>query len=166
MAKPGSERQMQYEARQKERDKEAYLKKRREQKARQRAALKKDKVRYEALKAKDRERKRQSRNPSDNPPILNSSYTTRLTLLALHYSPVAWKGCVSGFKNPSTNTGQEETDYFKDSVQFFTDKQRRNFCFCQEINIVCRSPFFRYYQEQRGGYVFFGMSRYQLLQTR
>ena len=27
MAKPGSERQMQYEARQKERDKEAYLKK-------------------------------------------------------------------------------------------------------------------------------------------
>lgn len=80
MAKPGSERQMQYEARQKERDKEAYLKKRREQKARQRAALKKDKVRYEALKAKDRERKRQSRNPSDNPPILNSSYTTRQSL--------------------------------------------------------------------------------------
>ena len=80
MAKPGSERQMQYEARQKEREKEAYLKKRREQKARQRAALKKDKVRYEALKAKDRERKRQSRNPSDNPPILNSSYTTRQSL--------------------------------------------------------------------------------------
>ena len=156
MAKPGSERQMQYEARQKERDKEAYLKKRQEQKARQRAALKKDKVRYEALKAKDRERKRQSRNPSDNPPILNSSYTTRQSL----------GKAVSGFKNPSTNTGQEETDYFKDSVQFFTDKQRRNFCFCQEINIVCRWPFFRYYQEQGGGYVFFGTSRYQLLQTR
>ena len=152
MAKPGSESQMQYEARQKERDKEAYLKKRQEQKARQRAALKKDKVRYEALKAKDRERKRQSRNPSDNPPILNSSYTT-------------WKGCVSGFKGPSTNTGQEETDYFKDSVQFFTDRQR-NFCFCQEINIVCRLPFFRYYQEQGGGYVFFETSQYQLLQTR
>ena len=96
MAKPGSERQMQYEARQKERDKEAYLKKGWEQKARQKAALKKVNIRYEALKAKDGERKRQSRNPSDNPPILNSSYTT-------------WKGCVSGFKGPSTNTGQEET---------------------------------------------------------
>ena len=58
MAKPGSERQMQYEARQKKRDKEAYLKKRREQKARHRAALKKDKVTYEALKAKGRERER------------------------------------------------------------------------------------------------------------
>ena len=57
MAKPGSERQMQYEARQKERDKEAYLKKRREQKAKQRAALKKDKVRYRPLRPKtERER--------------------------------------------------------------------------------------------------------------
>ena len=53
---------MQYEARQKERDKEAYLKKRREQKARQRAALKKDKVRYEALKAKDREKETKSQS--------------------------------------------------------------------------------------------------------
>ena len=90
MAKPGSERQMQYVARQKKRDKEAYLKKRREQKARQRAALKKDKVRYEALKAKDRERKRQSHNPSDN-----HTYTKFI----LHYSPVAWKGCL-GFQKP------------------------------------------------------------------
>ena len=157
MAKPGSERQMQYEARQKERDKEAYLKKRREQKARQRAALKKDKVRYEALKAKDRERKRQSRNPSDNPPILNSSYTTRQSLgkavsrvsKTLPQTPVKKKQIIS-----------------KILSNFFTDKQRRNFCFCQEINIVCRSPFFRYYQEQGGGYVFFGTSQYQLLQTR
>ena len=88
MAKPGLERQMQYEARQKERDKEAYLKKRQEQKARQRAALKKDKVRYEALKAKDRERN-------------YTKYT--YTKFILHNSPVAWKGCVSGFQNPQTS---------------------------------------------------------------
>ena len=156
MAKPGSERQMQYEARQKERDKEAYLKKRREQKARQRAALKKDKVRYEALKAKDRERKRQSRNPSDNPPILNSSYTTRQSL----------GKAVSRVSKTLPQTPVKKKHYFKDSVQFFTDKQRRKFCFCQEINIVCRLPFFRYYQQQGGGYVFFGTSQYQLLQTR
>ena len=67
MAKPGSERQMQYKARQ-ERDKEAYLKKRREQKARQRAALIKLDMRPFRPKT---ERKRQSHNPSDNPPLLN-----------------------------------------------------------------------------------------------
>ena len=77
MAKPGSERQMQYEARQKERDKEAYLKKKAGAEGKTKSSFEKDKVRYEGLKAKNRERKRQSHNPSDNPSILNSSYTTR-----------------------------------------------------------------------------------------
>ena len=76
MAKAGSERQMQYEARQKERDK-AYLKKKAGAEGKTTSSFEKDKVRYEGLKAKNRERKRQSHNPSDNPPILNSSYTNR-----------------------------------------------------------------------------------------
>ena len=47
MVKPGSIQQKEYEQRQKEIDKEAYLKKRRKQKGKQRAAIKTNKQKYE-----------------------------------------------------------------------------------------------------------------------
>ena len=75
MVKPGSIQQKEYEQRQKEIDKEAYLKKRRKQKGKQRAAIKTNKQKYETYKAKNRMRKRAVATPSSSSP-LNSSYVT------------------------------------------------------------------------------------------
>ena len=79
MVKLGSIRQKEYEQRQKGTDKEAYLKKGREQKRKQRAAIKAKKQKYETYKAKDRMRKRVVATPSSSSP-LNSSHTTRPAL--------------------------------------------------------------------------------------
>ena len=75
MVKPGSIQQKEYEQRQKEIDKEAYLKKQRKQKGKQRAAIKTNKQKYETYKAKNRMRKRAAATPSSSSP-LNSSYVT------------------------------------------------------------------------------------------
>ena len=77
MAKPGASRQKEYETRQKEIGKEAYLKKRREQKRKQRAALKADTEKYKAYKLQDRMRKRINETPISP---LNSSFATRQSL--------------------------------------------------------------------------------------
>ena len=73
MVKPGSIRQKEYEPRQRG----IFEKAKGAKKRKQRAAIKANKQKYEAYKAKDRMRKRAVATPSSSSP-LNSSYTTQL----------------------------------------------------------------------------------------
>ena len=60
MPKPGAIRQMDYEQQKKEEDKEAFLQKQLYQKRKQREILKATKDKYEALKLKERIRKKEA----------------------------------------------------------------------------------------------------------